>query len=247
MSAPALAYDVTGDGPAVLLVHSGASDRRMWDGLVPLLAGRFRVIRPDLRGYGQTRAPGGRFSHARDLGEVLDYAGVEDAIVVGASFGGLVALELALTAESRVRGLVLLAPLLLDQDWYEDFRSFAAAEDAALEAGDLDGAVRLNMERWVAPEHRAAVAPQQHLAFELQLATELEPEELDPPAQARLGEIAAPTVVAVGEHDLQDFRAIAERLAAGVPGARLHRVPGAWHLLSLDEPELVARLVESVS
>jgi pimeloyl-ACP methyl ester carboxylesterase len=83
---------------------------------------------------------------------------------------------------------------------------------------------------------RAAIREQQRLAFDLQAATE----ESDVPLQAdlatRLGEIDAPALVLVGESDKGDFRAIAERLAAELPNARLAVIPSATHLPSLEQP-----------
>src|SRR6185436_20976380 len=83
-----LAHDDAGSGPAVLLVHAGVTDRRMWDPVLPALSHAFRVIRADLRGYGQTPLPGGEYADADDLDALLDALGVVDAAVVGSSMGG---------------------------------------------------------------------------------------------------------------------------------------------------------------
>ena len=78
----------------VVLLHAGVCDHRMWDGVVPALhdAGR-KVVAPDLRGFGSRPLGLAPFSHAGDVLSLLDGLGAERADVVGASFGGRVALE----------------------------------------------------------------------------------------------------------------------------------------------------------
>lgn len=239
------AYSDTGEGPAVVLVHSGVADRRMWDAVVERLPGR-RAIRHDLRGFGTTAVGGGRFSHHGDLLALLDAASVQRATLAGSSFGGLVALEAAAVAPERFDRLVLLAPPLPDHDWSADFTAFAEAEDAALTAGDLDRAVQVNVDQWIptaGDRHRAYVAAAQRRAFELQLAAELEEEDLDPPVTERLADVAMPVRVMVGSSDLADFRAIAERLARTLPDAELEELAGAGHLLPLERPDEVAAAI----
>ena len=74
----------------------------------PALAHTFRVIRPDLRGFGETPMPPGAYADADDVDALLDSLGVTDAAVVGSSFGGRVAMELATLHPARVSSLVLL-------------------------------------------------------------------------------------------------------------------------------------------
>ena len=95
-----------------MLLHAGVGDRRLWDGQVDALAGQYKVIRPDLRGFGQSPLPGGPFSHVEDVRALLDHLGVERAAVVGNSFGGRVALDFALVHPERTDALVLVAAAL---------------------------------------------------------------------------------------------------------------------------------------
>jgi pimeloyl-ACP methyl ester carboxylesterase len=122
-------------------------------------------------------------------------------------------------------------------------RSYFAAEEAAIETGDLDAAVDVNLEFWVAREHWDEVRPQQRRALELQTAHE-EPEALWPEFPP-LSSLRAPTLVIVGDNDKSDFRAIAQHLAEEIPDADLAVVAGAGHLVGLDQPEeLNALLLE---
>lgn len=128
-------------------------------------------------------------------------------------------------------------------DWSEELRSYWSDEEAAIDAGDLDAATEVNLEFWVAPEHRDEVRPQQRRALELQTA-HAEP-EVRWPEFPPLSSLAVPTLVVVGEDDKTDFRRIAEHLAREIPGAELAVVPGAGHLVGVDRPgELNALLLE---
>jgi pimeloyl-ACP methyl ester carboxylesterase len=247
-----LHHEVRGDGPAVLLVHAGIADSRMWAPVAErLVAGGHRVLTCDLRGFGRTPIEPGVVSNAGDIAALLDELGIEHAAVVGASFGGRVALELALRAPGRVAALALLDAALDEFEPSAELRAFGEAEEAALEREDLDAAVRANVRTWVTrgvrdvdPAVVALVETMQRDAFEAQLGVDAELEELDPPVARRLHEIPAPALVIVGADDVEDFRRIARRLADELPGAGpVVTVEGAAHLPALERPDETARLL----
>jgi pimeloyl-ACP methyl ester carboxylesterase len=164
--------------------------------------------------------------------------------------GGAVALDIALAAPGRVSALALLDPALDGYEFSASLLESWQAEEDALERGDIDAAVELNVRLWVdgpgraagaAPaDVRALVAQMQRRAFELQLAADaVEDRMLAPGMVERLAEIGAPALVLSGEHDVGDFRDIAALLAASMPSAREVTVPGAAHLPSMEQPELV--------
>ncbi|MFC9791921.1 alpha/beta fold hydrolase [Streptomyces sp. NPDC127584] len=244
-----LSHDLAGQGPStVLLLHSGVCDRRMWDGQVPVLAAAgHRVVRCDLRGFGDTPVDAVHV-HADDVRDLLDHLGIERAAVVGASFGGTVALELAVRHPGRVASLALLASGIPGFEPGEELRAWGDREDALLEAGDLDGAVELNVDTWLGPEAgpgaRALVREMQRHAFEVQLAA---PEEFDPVTPAigpgDLTGIGVPALVVTGAHDLADFRAVADDLTRLLPGARRVDLDWAGHLPALERPDETARIL----
>lgn len=241
-----LRFSVEGDGPSVLLVHAGACDMRMWDGVVERLAPDHRCIRFDMRGYGLTEYPDTGYSPAGDVEQVLEALDCDDVTVVGASYGGLVAIEHALAHPRRVARLVLLDALLGDHDFSEQMREFAAAEERALEEGRLEDAVELNVAMWApdAPaDVQALLRDMQRRAFELQLDCEPEPVWLHPPAGERLHELDLPVDVVHGERDTADFVAIARRLADELPDAQLHVIEACGHLPALERPDAVADLI----
>jgi pimeloyl-ACP methyl ester carboxylesterase len=194
-----------------VLVHAGICDDRMWDGFeVPGEVIRHRLPAP--------------------LDETV---GTEPAAIVGNSYGGYVALDFAARRPDLVEKLVLLDAPLMDHEFSEDFMEYVRQEDALLEAGDIDGAVELNLSFWcpdVAERVRPMVAD----------ALRRDEVELD---DVELEAVRAPALVAVGEHDKPDFRAISERLARELPNAQFAVIEGAGHLPPLERPDETAALV----
>jgi len=105
-----LAYEEAGSGHPLLLIHAGIADRRMWDDTQGAFADRYRVIRPDLRGYGDTPAATEPFTNWRDLAGLLRALDAVPAHVVGVSMGGSAVLDLAVAEPGLVDRLVLVAP-----------------------------------------------------------------------------------------------------------------------------------------
>jgi len=259
----AIYTEVAGEGPALALVHEGICDSRMWDGQWESYARRFRVLRGDLRGFGRTPLEAGRYSNARDLIEALELHGLERVALVGVSLGGRVVLEVGLARPDLVRALVLVAPGLPGHDWSKETVAGWAEEEAALESGDLDAAVEVNLRMWVDgprrgpdevdPEVRARVGEMQRRALELQVPVGdgAEEELLVPDLAERLGEIGVPTLVLIGEEDLPDMHAISDRLAREIPGARQATIAATAHVPSMERPaefdELVLGFLEEAA
>ncbi len=167
-------------------------------------------------------------------------------MLVGNSFGGRIALRTALAHPDKVERLVLVGAGVSAWDWTEEIRDYWAAEEAAIRAGDLAAATQVNLDFWVAPAHHAEVGPQQLRALQLQSAHE-EPEVIWPKDRP-LSSLPMPTLVVVGANDKGDFQAIAQHLAEEIPDSELAIVPGAGHLVGVDEPdELNALLLEFLS
>ena len=247
--------EVAGAGPEIVLLHEGICDSRMWDPQWETFTRSHRVLRFDFRGYGRSPLEPGRFANARDVIELLESHGFERAALVGVSLGGRVALEVALAAPERVAALVLVGSGLPGHDWSDEMKTNWQEEESALLAGDLDGAVEVSLRTWVDgprrtpedvdPEVRSRVAEMQRRAFELQVPLEDEAEEelLVEDLAQRLGEIRAPTLVLIGEEDVPDIHAIADRLAREIPGAKTGTIANAAHAPSMERPEEFARLV----
>jgi pimeloyl-ACP methyl ester carboxylesterase len=212
----------------------------MWDPQLPALvdAGH-RVVRADLRGYGETPVPDRPWNDAQDVLDLLDLLGVERVALVGASGGGRVAVEIASRWPGRVTALVLLCTARAGHQPSADLAAFGEREDALLEAGDVPGATELNVDTWLGPHAdeatRDKVRQMQRRAFEVQLAAaeEFEPIRVDADPAA----ITAPSLVVAGRHDFVDFRQIAVGLSERIADARHLELDWAGHLPSLERPD----------
>ena len=242
-------FEHAGEGPAVMLVHAGIADRRMWRPYLSWLAGEgWHAIAPDLPGFGE-HAPSADPPAPWDfLRDVLDELGVDRSVIVGNSFGGAVALRLAVTAPERVRALAMISSPAPGMTPSPQLEAAWTAETEAMERGDIDGAVDAVVTAWLAPDApvdlRELVAAMQRRAFEL------DPEGMMPqasdPVEAqpeRVREIAVPALVAVGESDMPDFAWSARALATALPHASQHTIAGAGHLAPLEAPEAFRELL----
>ena len=157
-----LVYEVTGEGPAVVLIHGFGLDMRMWDPQVGPLAARFRVVRYDCRGFGASGPfdPAVPYTHAGDLVALLDHLDIGGAVLAGLSFGGRVALQTALAAPDRVRGLALLDAVLDGVPW--DPESARALDEVARRV--QAGGVLAGREAWLAHPLFAAARERPDLA-----------------------------------------------------------------------------------
>jgi pimeloyl-ACP methyl ester carboxylesterase len=241
-----LNHRVEGSGPAVVLLHAGVADLRMWDGPAAALARRHTVVRCDLRGFGGSDlAPGASYSDPEDVLALLDALGVDRFALVGASYGGWVALQVAGAAPERVAGLVMIAPPaeLVEPD--PRLRERWAEEGRLVDAGDLDGAADLAALSWLGPDAdddaRDLVRVMQRRAYELQVpAGDVENRELpvDPAG------LSVPARILVGAHDLPFFAETARELARLMPRAELVELPWAGHLPTLERPDEGVRLLD---
>jgi pimeloyl-ACP methyl ester carboxylesterase len=226
----------------------------MWDKQFGLLAEHYRVVRCDLRGFGKSKMLPGKFAHYEDMAALMKQLHLDKACIIGLSFGGYVALDLALAYPAMVGALVLGAPALSGYETTStELQQFFTAEAAALERGDLETATELNLKMWVdgpartphqvSPAIRQKVGEMQHNIFAQPVPADVEEMELIPPALDRLQEIDIPTLVIVGDEDVAEFQEISDLVAAGIKNARIVVMPGVAHLPSLEKPIEFNRLV----
>ena len=242
-----IAYELTGaeGGANVLLIHAGVNDRRSWRHVVERLGPRHRCAALDMRGFGETtyeRDDG--WSPVADALAVLDAAGFDGAVVVACSMGGQTAVDLALAHPDRVAGLVLIGTAIRGAPYPEVTEGPTAELEARIEAadaaGDLDEVGRLDVWMWLdGPAEEGRVrGPARELFLEMNgraLRAEDPGKQAElPPAWPRLGEIDAPTLVLIGQLDVEDVQAIDEQAAGLIPGARLRFLDGVAHVPHLE-------------
>ena len=243
-----LAYDVTGRGPELLLLHAGVTDSRSWGPLRERIGADHRIAAYDRRGYGDTVATPEPHDPVHDAIAVLDAAGIERATLVGASRGGRLAIDLALQRPDRVTGLVLIgagvggAPQLDIAVFADAVRALEAAYVDAEESGDPDELNRVEahawLDGWSAREGRVRGWTRDLFlamnGLHIELAGQAGPEIGGvPDAWNRVATISVPALVLVGAHDDTEIAA-SQHLGATIPGARLEILDGTGHLPHLE-------------
>jgi 3-oxoadipate enol-lactonase len=247
-----LHHEAAGEGRAVVLIHCALCDGRQWDRQMKTFARDFRVVRFDIPGFGRSPFPSGAFSHADDVLGLLDELGIEQTALVGNSMGGGIARDVTLTAPERVWALVLVDAGHPGVEAAQEIAEYNERENELIEAGDVDGAVDLNLRFWLDGPRRGPdvvgsgvrnrVAAMQRLAIENYLALEEEPGP-ERRAEGSPADIRCPTLVIVGDQDQPGMLAAADRYAAEIPGARKAVIAGAAHVPSLERPDEFDALV----
>lgn len=242
--------DTGGDRQVVTFVHAGVCDHRQWDTQMAPFAENYRVIRFDMRGFGQSSLPAGPCSLSDDIGGLLDALGVERSAVIGCSMGGSAALDFALKQPERVRALVLVGAGMSGgpQEVSASEQELIAELMAADAAHDDERLNEAELRLWVDGPNRTPeqVTPGvRELMAEMNGANirrgseweQVQPQPLDPPAAGRLGEVRAPTLVIVGSDDTFNVRKTADLLVAGIAGARKVVMPGLTHVPNMERPD----------
>ena len=240
-------HEETGTGEAVVLLHGGALDLRMWDDQVPALARRHRVIRFDARGHGRSSTPTTPFRQCDDVAELLGRLGVERATLVGLSMGAGAATDTALEYPHLVSGLVVCGAgtnePTFDDPWMRDVQRRMAEAQARLDAPAwIDLFLLMGV---VGPYRDASGVDPEVLARCREMIADTVAHHVRPDAVAphhvagswaRLGEIAVPALGIYGELDAPDHVAMVERFAAAVDGSRVVRIGGAAHMPNMERP-----------
>src|ERR1700731_1234393 len=247
-----LHYEIAGDGPPLVLIHSGITDSRSWEPQFAEFARRHRVLRYDLRGMGQSDPGHGSYSNVDDLARLLDVVGFQQAALVGVSMGGALALDVALQHSDRVSALVLVGAGVSGRQPSDEFKALMNEVDALYERGLIDQVIERELEIWlygkgrtasdVDPAIREAVREMDRNTTE-RFPPDAQPERIEPPAIGRLGEVHVPTLVIVGNLDVDNVQETAGELIKGIAGARMAVMRGVAHVPNMERPEEFNRLV----
>jgi pimeloyl-ACP methyl ester carboxylesterase len=232
---------------AVLLVHSGGLTSRQWRKLADQLAPRYRVIAPDLLGYGPDRWPVGKPFHFRDDVAYLERMLDEPAHLVGHSYGGLIAMQLALAMPARVLSLALYEPVafgVLDEPADQAARESVAQLHAYTpdEHGVDEVWLRAFVDWWQGDGSWQRLAEDTKQAFRSvgwKLSQEVASLVVDRTDRTRYATITAPTLLLGGERTQPAERRVLEKLATTLPNAKLHVLAGLGHMGPITHASLV--------
>jgi pimeloyl-ACP methyl ester carboxylesterase len=250
-----LYYEVAGAGHPFVLLHGHLLDRRSWDDQFAAFAERYKVIRYDQRGFGDSGLieRGKTYSDRRDLYELMKFLGIESAYLMGCSGGGSLAIDFTLEHPEMVDALIPVTagvsgfrPSEEMMQKHPDLVRMFTGMDEAFERHDIDRAVEISLELWTdgpgrlpgqaAPEVRERVremtARNWHRPDD-EAQAETPPVRLEPPAIGRLSQIRVPTLVILGEWDAPNPL---EQLAADIPGAKMVIMAGTAHHPFMEKP-----------
>ena len=242
--------DGPGDGPVVVFSNSLGTTGAMWDAQAAALSERFRVLRYDSRGHGDSPAPPGPYAMAdlaRDVLELLDRLELERVSFCGLSIGGMTGMWLGANAPERIDRLAICCTglqLPTAEMWTE--------RAALVRREGMASVVDATIERWFTPaflERSPEVVENIRVAF---LATDPEGyagccealAEFD--MRGRLGGVSAPTLVIAGEDDPVGTPERAAAIGDEIEGSRVVVLPDAKHLAAVEQADAVTRELEQL-
>ncbi len=240
-----IAYQVIGDGPAVVLLHAFPLNHRLWLPAADLLSARYRLILPDLRGHGDSgtgSGPATMEKHAQDLLRVCDAAGVARAVFAGVSIGGYILFEFWRCFRERVAALAL-CDTRANADTAEGRATRLQAAQDVLKHGPsqfsdsmipklLGQTTRANR-----PDVVSAVRKLMDRATAKGIAAVQEGMADRPDSMATLKTITVPTLLLFGDEDGISPLEAAEAMRRELPDARLEVIPRAGHLAVFEQPQ----------
>lgn len=239
-----IGYDDEGSGPALLLVHGHPFDRSMWSPQTAGLAGSgWRVIVPDLRGFGQSTvcATLGWDVFARDLAALLDRIGVAEVVIGGLSMGGQIVMEFCRLFPGRVRGVVLAATFAAGET-AEGRRRRSDLADRLLREGMHDYATEVLPKMMSPASVEALPAVAAHVLAMMRgappagAAAALRARSQRPDYARVLAGLTVPTLIVVGTEDEFTPVSDAEQMHGLVTGSHLVVIGGSGHLPNLERP-----------
>jgi lipase len=248
-----LAWREAGSGAPALLLHCTLAHSGAWSGVMARLSDRLAMRAPDLPGHGRTDFDPDRLPQAQALADALALPPADrPAHVIGHSFGGTVALRLAVEAPERVASLTLVDPVLFallaetDPEAYAAEMAQADPARACMAAGDWEGAADAFLARWgtgapPTPTQRAAMVA--GMPFVWRSEPEIALPETATIKAASLRRITVPTLVITGAASPPSIGAIAEGLAQVMPDVRRVEIPGAGHMVPITHPAEVSAAI----
>jgi 3-oxoadipate enol-lactonase len=255
-----LYFEVAGTGHPFTLIHGLLLDRRSWDDQFEVFARQYKLLRYDLRGWGDSAQEKAEppFSSRQDLLSLLQYLDIDKTYLLGLSGGGTFALDFTLEHPEKVDALILVSS---DPSGYmppmtDDIQTFVNQYYRALQQRDIAGAAEATTRFWTdgprrAPEQVNAQARARIVEMTTQqiqrhgdfMAHEEHMIPLEPPAINRLTEVRVPTLIVLGDEDVQEVIDVAEVLEQGIPGAKKVVIPGTAHHPHMEKPEEFNRVV----
>jgi len=244
-------YTVMGDGPPVVLLHPFPANHKVWLPAAELLAGRYRLILPDLRGHGASSpgaGPATMQKHAADLLRLLETCGVGKAVLAGVSIGGYVLFEFWRRHRGRVSGLIL-CDTRAGADTDEGRANRLKAADDVEKQGPIpfiDGMIPKLLGDTTRTTRPDLVERARKMMLEMSaagIAAVQRGMAARPDSVADLKTINVPTLVMVGAEDTLTPLSEAESMQRQIAGSRLQTIPRAGHYAVFEQHEAAGRAI----
>jgi 3-oxoadipate enol-lactonase len=244
-----LYYETSGNGPAIVLIHAGFLDLRMWDPQIPVFSKTNRVIRYDVRGFGKSDLARNTYSDYKDLRALLYHLRVKTTSLVGVSNGGRIAADFAVEYPSILDHLVLVSPGMSgykssgpeeDKMW-EEFDKKMKPQEVADHEGRAVDAVEMDVNAWASAQTpvnqeriRQIALDNFHVHVENPWKLQVPPE---PRTFQRLSQIRIPTLVIIGDRDVPPQILLTDNIHSHIPGSKRVLIRGADHIANMSKPD----------
>lgn len=238
--------DAGPQGSCLLLLHAGVADRHMWDPQWQWLQHRYRVVRWDWRGFGDSAHVPGSFSYADDVIRIMDILEIPSATLIGCSFGGGVAIQVAIQHANRVKRLALVGSGIPGYDASNppEVTAMFTEVDNAMARDDTPQVMDLMERLWlVGPFRQIADVDPTYLSRARELLARADRPDNGAISRAHewsavghLPHLTVPTLIVVGDQDVPDIITAAQYLAGVLPNARMETIENAAHLPNLERP-----------
>jgi 3-oxoadipate enol-lactonase len=241
-----------GTGEPLLLVHGFPLDHSMWQGQIDGLSNKYRVLAPDMRGFGKSDVTSGTVTMeqlAGDLALLLDKLGVAEPVnFCGLSMGGYVAWQFAARHRTRLKRLIVC-----DTRAVADSKETAEGREKSAQKALAEGAKVVADAMLPKLFHTdGSEQPYREATYQVMLSTNpqgvaaaLRGMAKRPDVTQRLNEIDVPTLVICGEHDVISPPAEMRAIAEGIPGSRYVEIKDAGHMAPLEKPAAVNAAIET--
>ena len=250
-----LNYEVTGQGPAVVLIHGGNGSTQDWSNQIAVLSPKYKVVALDIRGHGKSASPKNETEYsipifAEDVLGLVDLLGISTCCLIGHSLGGYIALEFAVSYQDRMAGLVLVDTA--SEQLVEDSKTtqllqklyqLAASQgiEAAFEYDDQFNPTKIERLkkhpelRQKSPQTKQMPSVAGYIYCPRAVARWQ-------PVTPRLSEIKVPTLIYRGEEDKPFVEAV-KILKKGIIGSELETIKGVGHNPHQDAPEIFNQIL----
>ena len=239
-----LFYEMAGKGKCIVLIHDGLIHCEVWDEQFLVFAKKYRVVRYDRRGYGKSPNPHALFSDIEDLKQLFAQLKIDNAILIGMSSGGGLAIDFTLKYQQNVSALILSGAVVGGYNYsshmmtrggrVDNLEELLADPQKMIQYFGWEDPYQINPENIKAKEKCLELLKAFPINVDFEKFNFMKP--ADRTAIKYLSEINVPTLVLVGEYDIPDVHAHSGVIDAGIKNSKREIISNSGHMIPLDQP-----------